>query len=61
MSAALENFLRKLLGRCIHKWEFKEMIHVNHHNEEEDFAIVSPKEYSMQKCTECYKVKFRKL
>ena len=64
VSHKFENFLRKIFGRCIHNWEFKEMVHVNQHEEEEeeeDYSIVSSKEYSMQKCSECHKVKFRKL
>jgi hypothetical protein len=57
-----EIFMRKLFGRCIHRWEFKDMIHVNQYDEEEDYSqVVSSKEYSMQKCSECNQVKFRKL
>lgn len=55
-------YLRRLFGRCQHKWEFVNMVKLNEFtdvNDEEE--IVSAKEFSVQRCTHCRKTKYRKL
>ena len=49
----IETFLRKLFRRCLHQWTFAEMTPSD--------EIVSSRDYSMQRCTKCSQVKYRKL
>lgn len=61
MTSKIEQFLRKIFRRCQHNWKFESMLKLNEFGEEENHEILSSREYSMQRCTKCNKVKFRKL